>query len=67
MLDWIVALCIETIGIPCASYSPIAILFLLTDEIRNSAMICSAIVSSCMLRDARGIRVDSGIPLFWCL
>ena len=65
MLGWTGASCIDTLGITCGSDSPIAIVFLVTDEIRNAAMICSDNKSSITLRYASGVKVDTGIPLFW--
>ena len=66
LLEWIEALCIEKLVIMCGSNSPIFIVIRFADEITNSVMICYASASSCTLRDARGIMVDTGIPLFWC-
>ena len=65
MLEWTGALCIDTLGILCGYESPIAIVFLVDDESRNSVMICSANTFSITLRDYGGILVDASIPLFW--
>ena len=66
MFEWIWAPCIETLGIVCRSDSLIVILFPFTDESSNSAMIYSDSSFSFTLRDSSGIRVDAGLPLFWC-
>ena len=52
MLEWIVYMCIETLGILYWSDSPIDIVFIVADESRNSAMIFCASASSSTLRDA---------------
>ena len=56
----------DTLGILQGSDNPTAILFLVSGESRNYSIICSTSVSSCMLRDASDVKVDSGLPLFWC-
>ena len=61
MLEWIGDPCIETLGIPCGSDSPISVVLIFSDESRND----SAYIST--LRDASGIRVDASLPLFWYL
>ena len=67
MLEWTGAPCIDILGITCGSEIPIAIVFLVADESRNYAMICSASASSLALRDASGVKVDVSLPLLWCL
>ena len=54
------------LGTLCGSDSPIAIVFLVADEINNSAMICSASELILTLRDASGVKVDASLPLLWC-
>ena len=66
MLEWTGALCIGALVIPCRSDSPIAIVFLVADERRNAAIICSANESILMLIYSSGVKVDTGLPLFWC-
>ena len=43
----------------------IAIVFLVANESRNEAIICSASASSIMLMDASGVKADAGLPIFW--
>ena len=43
-----------------------AIIFFVADDSRNDAIICSATASSLTLRYAIGVKVDVGLPLFWC-
>ena len=57
---------IDKLGILCGSESPIAILFLVSDESKNAAVLCSYIASILMLRYASDVKVDAGLPLFWC-
>ena len=66
ILDWTGALCIDTLGIPYGSKSPIAIVFLVADDRRNAAMICSDCASSLTLRYFNDVKVDAGLPLLWC-
>ena len=66
MLEFNGYLCIDTIGILYGSNIPITIVFLVADESINSAIICSASTSSLTLLNARGVKVDSGLPLLWC-
>ena len=66
MLEWTGAPCIDTIGIPCGSKSPIVIVFLVSDKSRNAVMICSDSASSITLRDASGVKFGNSIPIFWC-
>ena len=49
MLEWTGSPCIDTLGIPCRSKSPIAIVFLVDDESRNAVIMCSASASSIKL------------------
>ena len=67
ILGWIGDLCIKTLDIMCRSDIPIILVFIFTDDSINASMICSTSSSSRMLRDAIGVRVDAGIPLFWFL
>ena len=66
MLEWTGDPCIDTLGIPCGSEIPIAILFFITGGSINAAIICFASASSIMLRDANSFKFDAGFPLFWC-
>ena len=66
MLEWNRAPCIDTLCILCRSESTIAIVFLVADESRNAAIICSASASSMTFRYASGVKVDAKLPLFWC-
>ena len=36
-------------------------------KLRNDAMINSDSASSCTLRGANGVKVEAGLPLFWCI
>ena len=67
MLEWTGALYIDTLGIPCGYDSPIAIVFLVTDDISNVARICSTYESYITLRDDNEVKFDAGLPLFRCL
>ena len=62
-MEWNGALSIDTLDIPSRYYIPITILFLVADESRNDAIICSAGASSLKLRDSSGIKVDAGLPI----
>ena len=66
MLECTGDLCINKLGIPCGSKSPIAIVFIVAYESINSAIINSTGASILTLRDDSGIKVDSGLPLFYC-
>ena len=66
MLEWNGVSFIDTLGIPFGSKSPIAVVFLVSYESRNAAMICSDIASSLTLRDASKVKVDFGILIFCC-
>ena len=66
MLEWTRDTCIDMLGIPCGSKSPIVILFVVDDESRKSAIIFYTSAPSLTLRDASGIKVDASLPLFWC-
>ena len=67
MLDWTGAPCIDTLVIPCGSESPITIVFLVSGEIKDADVICSASASSLTLRDASDVEVNAGIQILWCL
>ena len=66
-MEWNGAPYIDTLGIPCWSESPMAIVFLVADYSINATMICYASESSLTLRYASSVKVDAGLPLFWCL
>ena len=66
MLECILDPCMETLGIPCGSDIPIAIVFLFADKSRNAAIICCASAYSCILRYDSDVRVEARILLFWC-
>ena len=63
MLEWTVDPCIDRLGIPCGSESPITIVCIVAEEIINTAMVFSAIASNLTLRDGSGVKVDAGILL----
>ena len=65
MLDWTGSPCIDTFGILCGSKNPIAIVFLVADESKNSAIICFSSVYSLTLRYSNGVKVDSGLLILW--
>ena len=48
------------------SENNIVIVFIVADESINGAIICSASASSITLRGASGVKIDVGLPLFWC-
>ena len=60
MLECIGSPCIEMLDIPCRSDSPVAIIFIFSDEIINSTMIFYASAYSCTLIDSSGVRVGAG-------
>ena len=66
MLEWTGALCINTFVIPCGSKIPIAIVYIVATESRNAAIICSDSAFSLTLIYSSGVKVDAGLPLFWC-
>ena len=66
MLEWTRSPCSEKLGIPCVSESSIAIVFLVAGKSIYAAIICSASASSLTLRDTSAVKVEAGLPLFWC-
>ena len=46
--------------------NPTAIVFLVSGESRNDTIMCSSSVSSLMVRDVSGVKVDIGLPQIWC-
>ena len=54
----------DTLGSLEGSENPIAIVVLGNGKLNNDAMINYSSASSHMLRDANGVNVESGLPLF---
>ena len=55
---------IDTLGSPYGSDNPSTIGFIGAVDIRNESMMYSDNVSSRTLRDAKGVKFESNLPLF---
>ena len=58
MLEWAGSLCMDILGSLWGSESPITILVFVADKSINDSIICYASASE--------VKVDAGLPLFWC-